>query len=150
MLIIRKELTAWKIRWVELYFRLIKVTLYNNYMERKRKLMKHTFYGLLTYNDNGEYEVGEFNISDILYNIYYNTKAYSELPVVKIKIQDENRTLLNEEGELYIARNEFGVYSFFVNDRDIEGVLFEATDKTIDIVINLEESNNANNQNSRS
>lgn len=103
----------------------------SNYKSKKL----HTYNGKLIYNPIAEYELvypgGMVNISSLLSKVYYspiNNKIH-------IKIMNGSKTLFNEEGYLLMKKDMDDIYSFHVNGNNLELVLFENTDKYIDVEI---------------
>jgi hypothetical protein len=87
--------------------------------------------GKLTYDDNGDYILGSVNISKILDKIYY-----ADNNTINIKIMDCTKTLFNEFGTLLRKKNEDGFYSYHVLGNDLDLVLFNNTDKDLEITLN--------------
>ena len=93
--------------------------------------MKIDLYGKLKMNDNGEYIIDKTNLTKVLKKIYN-----SERPFLSITIESETRTLFKSKGELYFDKDDYGIWSWHVNGDCLESVLFNYTDKVLDIIIN--------------
>lgn len=81
----------------------------------------------------GEYGEEGVNISEILKDIYYN------YPIVKIRITNGRRILFNEDGELYLQKTG-GIWEYFIDDRCLGDILFNNTNKNINIEIRTHKS----------
>jgi hypothetical protein len=104
-------------------------------MENNNNFNKTGLLLVKNYQDKLEYHIYDskipesFDINDIL-------QAYTESKEeVKIMIKRNNEILLNETGVLHKKR-VYRVDKYFINDIDIEIVLFYNTEKIIHIEIN--------------
>jgi len=92
--------------------------------------MKMDLYGKLKMNDNGEYIIDRINLTKVLKKIYY-----SERPFLSITIESEARTLFKSKGELYFDKDDYGIWSWYVNGECLETVLFNHTEEVMYIII---------------
>lgn len=93
--------------------------------------------GKLVYNSNGEYELHNgkiVNLSNMLKKVYYHpTNNY-----INIKIMNGSRLLFNEDGNLHYKPIGKHFYSLHVDGEDLETILFESTDKDLEVKIYAE------------
>lgn len=101
--------------------------------------MEKVFNGILDYNENADYVLestqgrGSVNISGMLNKVYY-----ADTNSISIKIMDGCKTLFNEEGNIYLKNNQFGIYSYHIDGEDLEHKLFNNTGKELEITISAE------------
>ena len=92
--------------------------------------MKINLYDTLKMNDNGEYIIDRINLTKVLEKIYY-----SERPFLSITVKSETRTLFKSKGELYLDKDDYGIWCWHVNGECLESVLFNHTEEVVDIII---------------
>lgn len=92
--------------------------------------MRLDLYGKLIMNDNGEYIIDKINLTKLLNKIYY-----SNSPTLSIVIDSDSRTLLNAKGDLYLDKDNFGVYCWHIDGECLESVLFNNTETMLNISI---------------
>ena len=96
--------------------------------------MEKVFNGILDYNENADYVLestqGSFNISSILNKVYY-----ADTNSISVKIMDGCKTLFNEEGNIYLKKDQFGIYSYHIDGENLEQKLFNNTGKELEITI---------------
>lgn len=92
-------------------------------------------YGLLIMNDNGEFELKSdnsiINISKLLDEIY-NTNSK---PQVYIKIMKFGRLLFEEDGGLFLRKDNQSVDSYFICGENLSKLLFYETDEELEVII---------------
>lgn len=77
-------------------------------MKKSLKIFK----GCLILDDNNEYIIGEDNLSKCLNRIYMsNVNNF-----IDIGISSANFPKINEYGELYLKKDTWGVFDYFIND----------------------------------
>jgi len=101
--------------------------------ESKRGQM---YLGKLVYDDNGNYLIypkgrKAFNLSEALRVVYYHQMNNH----IHIKILDRCKILFDEDGVLYKKRDKHQLYSYFINDNNLENVLFFSTEKELEVVL---------------
>lgn len=92
--------------------------------------MRLDVYGKLTMNDEGEYIIDKINLTKLLNKIYY-----SNSPTLSIVIDSNTRTLFDEIGELYLDKDDFGIYCWHIDGECLESVLFNNTETMLEIYI---------------
>ena len=107
-------------------------------------MQRVTLSGILIYNDDAEYELhGEnqkiFNLSKFLEKIYYPPGSY----YLHIRImrrsehlkdkRSKKRYLFSQKGDLYLDKDESGLYSYHIDGVSLESVLFDNTHIPVDI-----------------
>jgi len=100
-----------------------------------------TILGKLAYNDDGDYEIQNedglvFNLSKVL-DYIYTSKLSNQ---IYLKIMDGYKILFNESSILYKNKNAYGEgkysYSYFIEGNGkLEDILFDNTDKTLEITL---------------
>ena len=71
--------------------------------------MYKTISGILTYDDDGNYVVGNINFSSILDKIYYANNNHLD-----IKIYEGNKILYIENGNLYRVKQMILIFMIFM------------------------------------
>lgn len=98
---------------------------------------KYTLNGKLQMTDDqtGEFEIvtenGVFNVSNILDNIFESGLR----PQVYVRIMEGTKLLLEEEGGLFLHMDEQKVESYFICGINLSKILFDSTDKVLELVI---------------
>ena len=87
-------------------------------------------YGKLKMNDNGEYIIDKTNLTKVLKKIYH-----SKRPFLSITVESETRTLFKYKGELYLDKDDYGIWCWHVNGECLESVLFNHTEEVVYIII---------------
>jgi len=95
--------------------------------------MKIDLYGKLKMNDNGEYIIDRINLTKVLKKIYY-----SKRPFLSITVESEARTLFKSKGELYLDKDDYGIWCWHVNGDCLESVLFNHTEEVVYIIIDTD------------
>lgn len=94
--------------------------------------------GKLVYNDDGKYELhmadGILCLSDILAEAYYSAASNH----INLQIMDRDKILFQENDIIYRKPNQYGVYSYFIAGNDLETVLFDNTDKIVEVKVSAE------------
>ncbi len=91
-----------------------------------------TVAGKLIYNEEGQYKIGNFNFSRFLDYVYYSQRSNQ----IGIKILTDNyRIIFDKNSTIYRRKNDYGLYSYFVEGSDLETVLFDNTEKIVQITI---------------
>jgi hypothetical protein len=103
---------------------------------KNEQQLGNTYSGKLIYDDDGNYLIcpkgrKEFNLSKALRTVYYHQSNNH----INIKISDGCKVLFYEDGILYKKRDQYQLYSYFVNGKNLEEVLFFSTDKDIEIAL---------------
>ena len=91
------------------------------------------FEGKLVYDEDGQYVVGNFNLSALLDTVYYSpTSNYIDIKIEK----DGCKVLFNEKGNFYRRKEtSTDVYGYVINGMEIEEILFNNTDEYINVVL---------------
>jgi hypothetical protein len=91
--------------------------------------MYKTISGILTYDDSGNYVVGNVNFSSILDKIYYANNNHLD-----IKIYEGNKILYIENGNLYRRKaDDIDIYDYHICGNNLENVLFNSVGKFVTI-----------------
>lgn len=98
--------------------------------------MKNNFSGILEYNDDGQYVVGNVNLSQILDEVYYSNNN-----IINIKIYEGTKTLFIEDGYLTRRKSDIvDIYSYHVNSFGLEDLLFDTVGKYITVEVECQEN----------
>lgn len=117
------------------------ITNYLNIILTKKKgiihiNMKNNFSGILEYNDDGQYVVGNVNLSQILDEVYYSNNN-----IINIKIYEGTKTLFIEDGYLTRRKSDIvDIYSYHVNSFGLEDLLFDTVGKYITVEVECQEN----------
>jgi len=100
--------------------------------------MSITVIGKLVYNEEGKYDVEMLNevfcLSDVLAEAYYSAASNH----INLQIMDRDKILFQENDIIYRKPNQYGVYSYFIAGNDLETVLFDNTDKIVEVKVSAE------------
>lgn len=93
--------------------------------------------GKLIYNDGGCYEIhnneGVFYLTNALDEAYYSRNGQVFLQITGSG--NGNSLLFNENSTIYKRKNDYEIYSYFICGADLETVLFNNTDRIINVIM---------------
>lgn len=96
-----------------------------------------TYSGILKYNDSAEYELcfrnKKINISNIIDQVYHSPNNF-----IEIKIMNCCKLIFEEQGKLYMRKDQFGINCYHISGCNLDYTLFQMVDEVLDITIYAE------------
>ena len=87
--------------------------------------------GKLNYNDEGQYILDGFNISELFDKVYYDPNDN----YMGFELFNNGKLICDEEGILYKDKNSKRIYVYYIDGISIEDLLWDSIDKNINIKI---------------
>lgn len=104
--------------------------------------MNYKFNGVLVYNDNAEYEIhssdGKHNLSNIFNKVYETLNQKISIIVNKINFDKSIFNIIDLSGVIYEVIDKDGLFSWHINGKCIDKVLFDNVGEEVEVVIDIE------------